>query len=33
MASLLPRFKQETIAGVLDAKQRGGSYAKGLAAA
>jgi hypothetical protein len=33
MIGLLPRFKQEAMAGVLDAKQRGGSYAKGLAAA
>jgi hypothetical protein len=30
MASLLPRFKSEAMAGVLDAKQRGGSYARGL---
>ena len=30
MASLLPRFKQEALAGVLDAKSRGGSYARGL---
>jgi hypothetical protein len=33
MFGLLPRFKQEAMAGVLDAKQRGGSYAKGLAGA
>lgn len=33
MFGLLPRFKQEAMAGVLDAKQRGGSYAKGLAPA
>lgn len=33
MFGLLPRFKQEAMAGVLDAKQRGGSYSKGLAAA
>lgn len=32
MYGLLPRFKQEALAGVLDAKQRGGSYSKGLAA-
>ena len=30
MLQLLPRFKSEAMAGVLDAKQRGGSYAKGL---
>jgi hypothetical protein len=33
MLGLLPRFKQEAMAGVLDAKQRGGSYARGLATA
>jgi hypothetical protein len=33
MASLLPKFKQEAMAGVLDAKQRGGAYSKGLAGA
>ena len=33
MLQLMPRFKQEAIAGVLDAKQRGGSYAKGLVGA
>ena len=32
MFSLLPRFKQEAMAGVLDAKQRGGSYSKLLTA-
>lgn len=33
MATLLPRFKQEAMTGVLEAKQRGGSYARGLSAA
>jgi hypothetical protein len=33
MVSLLPKFRQEAIASVLDAKLRGGSYAKGLVAA
>ena len=32
MSALLPRFKQEAMAGVLDAKQRGGSYSKLLTA-
>jgi len=30
MASLMPRFKADAMAGVLEAKQRGGSYSKGL---
>jgi hypothetical protein len=30
MLQLLPRFKSEAMAGVLDARQRGGSYAKGI---
>jgi hypothetical protein len=30
MASLMPRFKADAMAGVLEAKQRGGSYARGL---
>jgi hypothetical protein len=33
MAALLPTFKQQAIAGVAEAKQRGGSYAKALSAA
>jgi hypothetical protein len=33
MLSLLPSFKQQAIAGVLESKLRGGSFAKGLAAA
>ena len=32
MSSLLPRFKQEAMAGVIDAKSRGGSYGRALAA-
>jgi hypothetical protein len=32
MATLLPRFKQEAMTGVLEAKSRGGSYARGLTA-
>jgi hypothetical protein len=32
MNSLLPKFKQEAMAGVLDAKQRGGNYSKLLSA-
>ena len=30
MASLMPRFKADAMAGVLEAKQRGGSYSRGL---
>jgi hypothetical protein len=30
MASLMPKFKADAMAGVLEAKQRGGSYARGL---
>jgi hypothetical protein len=33
MMQLLPSFKQQAIAGVLESKQRGGSYSRGLAAA
>jgi hypothetical protein len=33
MAALLPTFKQQAIAGVAEAKQRGGSYARALSAA
>lgn len=33
MAALLPSFKQQAIAGVVEAKQRGGSYGRALAAA
>jgi len=30
MASLMPKFKADAMAGVLEAKQRGGSYSRGL---
>ena len=33
MAALLPAFKQQAIAGVVEAKQRGGSYARALSPA
>lgn len=33
MASLMPRFKADAMAGVLEAKQRGGSYSRGLSLA
>ena len=33
LAAAMPRFKAEAMAGVLDAKNRGGSYSRGLATA
>jgi hypothetical protein len=33
LAAAMPRFKSEAMAGVLDAKNRGGSYSRGLATA